>query len=59
MVWLGSHLREQKAYSSAEDLITALKNDIAAATQWTTAHPAAGLPAVEESTLGAVRRAEG
>jgi FAD synthase len=56
VVWLGSHLREQKAYSSAEDLITALKNDIAAATQWTTDHPAAGLPTVEESTLGAVRR---
>jgi FAD synthase len=56
VVWLGSHLREQQAYNSAEDLITALKNDIAAATRWTTEHPAAELPEVAESTLGSVQR---
>jgi riboflavin kinase/FMN adenylyltransferase len=56
VVWLGSHLREQQAYASAEDLITALKNDIAAATRWTTEHPATGLPEVAESPLGKVRR---
>jgi FAD synthase len=56
VVWLGSHLRDQQAYASAEDLITALKTDIAAATQWTAAHPAAGLPAAGESPLGEVRR---
>jgi riboflavin kinase/FMN adenylyltransferase len=58
-VWLGAHLREQEKYSSAEDLITALKNDIAAARQWTTAHPAAGLPPTGESPLGEVRRVGG
>jgi FAD synthase len=57
-VWLGAHLREQEKYSSAEDLITALKNDIAAARVWTTAHPAADLPQAGESPLGEVRRAE-
>lgn len=59
VVWLGSHLREQQKYSSAEDLITALKADIAAATQWTADHPAASLPAAGESPLGEVRRVEG
>ncbi|MFJ9778304.1 riboflavin kinase [Amycolatopsis sp. NPDC101161] len=59
VVWLGSHLREQQRYSSAEDLITALKADIAAATQWTADHPAASLPAADESPLGEVRRVEG
>ncbi|WP_410669038.1 riboflavin kinase [Amycolatopsis sp. cmx-4-68] len=58
-VWLGAHLREQEKYSSAEDLITALKNDIAAARQWTTAHPAATLPETGESALGEVKRVEG
>ncbi|MBE1497078.1 riboflavin kinase/FMN adenylyltransferase [Amycolatopsis lexingtonensis] len=56
VVWLGSHLRDQEKYSSAEDLITALKNDIATATQWTLAHPAASLPEPGESPLGEVRR---
>ncbi|WP_329049679.1 riboflavin kinase [Amycolatopsis sp. NBC_01488] len=56
VVWLGSHLRDQEKYSSAEDLITALKNDIATAAQWTAAHPAASLPPAEESPLGEVRR---
>ncbi|RSD08450.1 riboflavin kinase [Amycolatopsis eburnea] len=56
VVWLGSHLRDQEKYSSAEDLITALKNDIATATQWTLAHPATSLPPVDESPLGEVRR---
>ncbi|WP_410632660.1 riboflavin kinase [Amycolatopsis sp. cmx-4-83] len=56
VVWLGSHLRDQEKYSSAEDLITALKNDIATATQWTLAHPATALPAAEDSPLGEVRR---
>ena len=37
----------------------ALKNDIAAATQWTAAHPAASLPAAGESPLGEVRRVTG
>ncbi|MEV6627032.1 riboflavin kinase, partial [Amycolatopsis sp. NPDC051114] len=59
VVWLGSHLRDQQAYASAEDLITALKTDIAAATQWTAAHPAAGLPPAGESPLGEVRRIKG
>jgi FAD synthase len=59
VVWLGTHLREQQAYASAEDLITALKNDIAAATRWTASHPAASLPAAGESPLGEVRRVEG
>ncbi|MEU0536522.1 riboflavin kinase [Amycolatopsis tolypomycina] len=59
VVWLGSHLREQEKYSSAEDLITALKKDIAAATQWTADHPAAGLPEPGESPLGEVRRIAG
>ncbi|MCR6485935.1 riboflavin kinase [Amycolatopsis sp. OK19-0408] len=59
VVWLGSHLRDQEAYASAEDLITALKSDIAAATQWAAAHPAAALPAVEESAPGEVRRLVG
>jgi len=58
-VWLGTHLREQQKYASAEDLITALKNDIAAATRWTAAHPAASLPKAGESTLGEVRRVTG
>ncbi|MGW5718821.1 riboflavin kinase [Amycolatopsis sp. NPDC003865] len=59
VVWLGSHLREQQKYASAEDLVTALKNDIAAAAQWTADHPAASLPPVVESPLGEVRRVEG
>ena len=59
VVWLGSHLREQQKYASAEDLITALKSDIAAAAQWTAEHPAASLPSAGESPLGEVRRAEG
>ncbi|MFJ7216962.1 riboflavin kinase [Amycolatopsis sp. NPDC098790] len=59
VVWLGSHLREQQKYSSAEDLITALKNDIAAAGQWVAENPAASLPAVGESELGEVRRVVG
>jgi FAD synthase len=59
VVWLGSHLREQQAYASVEDLITALKNDIAAATQWTAEHPAASLPAAGESAPGEVRRVAG
>ncbi|MEV4142317.1 riboflavin kinase [Amycolatopsis sp. NPDC049691] len=59
VVWLGSHLREQQKYASAEDLITALKNDIAAAGQWTAEHPAASLPSAGESPLGEVRRVEG
>ncbi|WP_370961163.1 riboflavin kinase [Amycolatopsis sp. cg9] len=56
VVWLGSHLRDQEKYSSAEDLITALKNDIATAAQWTLEHPAASLPEPGESPLGEVRR---
>jgi len=56
VVWLGAHLRDQEKYSSAEDLITALKKDIAAAAQWTAEHPAEGLPEVGESALGEVRR---
>ena len=44
IVWLGAHLRDQQAYASVEDLITALKNDIAATGQWTGAHPADELP---------------
>jgi riboflavin kinase/FMN adenylyltransferase len=52
-------LREQEKYASAEDLITALKNDIAAATQWTAEHPAASLPEAVESPLGEVRRVAG
>lgn len=56
VVWLGAHLRDQQAYSSAEDLITALKNDIAVATQWTAEHPAASLPEPGDSPLGEVRR---
>jgi len=56
VVWLGSHLRDQQAYTSAEDLITALKKDIAAAAQWTAEHPAASLPAAGESAPGEVRR---
>ena len=59
VVWLGSHLRDQQAYASAEDLITALKNDIATARRWTANHPAASLPAAGESPLGEVRRVEG
>jgi riboflavin kinase/FMN adenylyltransferase len=59
VVWLGSHLREQEKYNSAEDLITALKKDIAAAAQWTADHPAAGLPEAGESALGEVRRVAG
>ncbi|MEU0794415.1 riboflavin kinase [Amycolatopsis sp. NPDC005961] len=58
VVWLGAHLRDQQAYASAEDLITALKNDIAAATQWVANHPAETLPAAGESPLGEVRRVE-
>ncbi|RSM38035.1 riboflavin kinase [Amycolatopsis balhimycina DSM 5908] len=56
VVWLGTHLRQQEKYASAEDLITALKNDIAAATRWTADHPAASLPEAGESALGEVRR---
>jgi FAD synthase len=59
VVWLGSHLRDQQAYTSAEDLITALKSDIAAAAQWTAEHPAASLPDPGESAPGEVRRADG
>ena len=59
VVWLGTHLRQQEKYASAEDLITALKNDIAAATQWTAGHPAAALPEAAESPLGEVRRVAG
>ncbi|WIV56791.1 riboflavin kinase [Amycolatopsis nalaikhensis] len=59
VVWLGSHLREQQKYTSAEDLITALKNDIAAAAQWTASHPAASLPEPGEGELGEVRRVAG
>jgi len=59
VVWLGSHLRDQQAYTSAEDLITALKKDIAAAAQWTAEHPAASLPAAGESAPGEVRRVAG
>jgi FAD synthase len=59
VVWLGSHLRDQQAYTSAEDLITALKNDIAAAAQWTAEHPAASLPDPGESAPGEVRRVGG
>ncbi|GAA4527907.1 riboflavin kinase [Amycolatopsis samaneae] len=55
-VWLGEHLREQRAYSSAEELITALKNDVAAAAAWTAAHPAADLPDPGGPRLGEVRR---
>ena len=56
LVWLGSHLRDQQAYASAEDLITALKNDILVATQWATDHPATGLPDTGETAAGEVRR---
>ncbi|VVJ16923.1 Uncharacterised protein [Amycolatopsis camponoti] len=56
VVWLGAHLRDQQAYASAEDLITALKNDIAAATQWAANHPAETLPDPGEPPLGEVRR---
>ena len=56
VVWLGAHLREQQAYASAEDLITALKNDIAAATQWAAEHPAAELPAAGTAADGEVLR---
>ncbi|MET8852175.1 riboflavin kinase [Amycolatopsis sp. NPDC004625] len=59
VVWLGTHLRDQEKYASAEDLITALKGDIAAAGQWTASHPAASLPAAGESALGEVRRVTG
>ncbi|WP_103351684.1 riboflavin kinase [Amycolatopsis sp. CA-128772] len=59
VVWLGAHLRDQEKYASAEDLITALKNDIATAAQWTAAHPAASLPEGGESPLGEVRRVAG
>ena len=57
VVWLGSHRRDQEKYASVEDLITALKKDIAAAAQWTSAHPAAELPPPGEAPLGEVRRA--
>ncbi|MEQ0557483.1 riboflavin kinase [Amycolatopsis sp. NEAU-NG30] len=59
LVWLGSHLRDQEKYASAEDLITALKKDIAAARQWTAEHPAEALPEPGESPHGEVRRIEG
>jgi riboflavin kinase/FMN adenylyltransferase len=59
VVWLGAHLREQQAYASAEDLITALKNDIDAATRWTAEHPAAALPEPGDSPLGEVRHIPG
>jgi riboflavin kinase/FMN adenylyltransferase len=59
LVWLGVHLRDQQAYFSAEDLITALKNDIAAATQWTAAHPADALPEPGDAAHGEVRRITG
>ncbi|MGV9362710.1 riboflavin kinase [Amycolatopsis sp. NPDC003731] len=59
VVWLGTHLREQKKYASAEDLITALKNDIAAAAQWTSEHPADSLPSPGDSALGEVQRVAG
>ena len=59
VVWLGAHLRDQEKYSSAEDLITALKKDIAAAAQWTAEHPASSLPAAGESAPGEVRRVVG
>ncbi|GAB3142755.1 riboflavin kinase [Amycolatopsis stemonae] len=56
VVWLGSHMREQQKYASAEDLITALKNDITAATQWAADHPPSALPEAGESPLGEVRK---
>ncbi|WP_410568440.1 riboflavin kinase [Amycolatopsis sp. cmx-4-61] len=59
VVWLGSRLRAQQKYDSAEDLITALKNDIAVAGQWTAEHPAASLPEPGESGPGEVRRVAG
>ncbi len=59
VVWLGSHLRDQEKYASAEDLITALKSDIAAAAQWTADHPAAALPETELPAPGEVLRIAG
>jgi riboflavin kinase/FMN adenylyltransferase len=59
VVWLGAHLRDQQAYASVEDLITALKNDIAAARQWTGGHPAGELPDPGVAEPGVVVRAEG
>ncbi|GAA3530719.1 riboflavin kinase [Amycolatopsis ultiminotia] len=45
-VWLGRHLRDQKAYGSAEELIEALAVDVEAARDWVANHPAAALPAL-------------
>ncbi|MFD9887717.1 riboflavin kinase [Amycolatopsis sp. NPDC059027] len=55
-VWLGKHLRDQKAYSSAEELITALKNDVIAAAAWTADNPATNLPDPGDPKPGEVRR---
>ncbi|WP_033296036.1 riboflavin kinase [Amycolatopsis jejuensis] len=43
-VWLGSHLRDQEAYGSAQELIDALARDVARTREWVAAHPAGDLP---------------
>ncbi|MBB4684865.1 riboflavin kinase [Amycolatopsis jiangsuensis] len=45
-VWLGRHLREQKAYGSAEELIEALARDVETTRGWVAEHPAATLPSL-------------
>lgn len=45
-VWLGSRLREQKAYGSSGELIDALAHDVQATRDWVARHPAVALPAL-------------
>jgi FAD synthase len=57
-VWLGHHLREQKAYPSSEALIVALNKDIADAAKWAAGNPADALPDPGDLLPGVVRRVD-